>query len=318
MAKTFKKASVVLLSVFLLTVLMTGFALNASEMPPFTSPGKFDTWMGEGNISISVAISRDEFAGITFSDEDDYIGTSNYIVTGTGDSTTITFSEDYLKTLTDGTYYFDIIFFNSLGKTTERLTLGVITEPKKAIYTDFWFTFEPWTGSGASSVTIDDHLMNDISIIDTFEQLLHNGEELDPSNYTVTEVNKKTVITLKEEYLKTLTDGVYTFDAEFLELIASLKLNIETQDSNISQNPSITKDVSITSVPPSSENAASTSFLTTIQNSNTSPASPKTGEHAPVTLWLVLLSSATIGIALIVIRGKCKKTLHRQMALCDK
>jgi len=72
-------------------------------------------------------------------------------------------------------------------------------------------TFETWTGSGSTSVTMlwIDHTR----FLNLFDY--NRDEAVDPGNYTVTGTDDTTVITLKEEYLKTLTNGEYSFRADF-------------------------------------------------------------------------------------------------------
>ncbi len=91
----------------------------------------------------------------------------------------------------------------------------------KIIILDDWLPFEIWTGSGTASVTLGDNSMTgDIPEhvkAEDFEELLSRHPELSISadDYTVSEVDGVTVITLKEEYLKTLADNAYYFFAEF-------------------------------------------------------------------------------------------------------
>jgi hypothetical protein len=66
--------------------------------------------------------------------------------------------------------------------------------------------FGAWTGAGDATAEIAaDHTK--------FVKLMLNGAEVSSSNYTVTEGS--TVITLKESYLKTLSNGTHNFVAMF-------------------------------------------------------------------------------------------------------
>lgn len=101
----------------------------------------------------------------------------------------------------------------------------------KISFNDSWLNFEPWTGSGTISVSIgDDFLTKDRDIVsfDEFEELRYkySDEALD---YTVAESNGNTVITIKEDYLKTLADGTYYLEAEFSRAIIPVKLYIVTR-----------------------------------------------------------------------------------------
>ena len=70
------------------------------------------------------------------------------------------------------------------------------------------YNFGTWTGSGAVSATIK--FNNSVSSV----ELSYSGGEVDRSNYTVTG-DKNIEITLKEEFLKTLANGEYSFFGKF-------------------------------------------------------------------------------------------------------
>lgn len=68
----------------------------------------------------------------------------------------------------------------------------------------------------------------DIIKYNNFEELQYDGKTFDNINYFVTEVDGNTVITLREEYLKTLIDGAYLFKAVFSDVIIPIKLHVVT------------------------------------------------------------------------------------------
>ena len=70
------------------------------------------------------------------------------------------------------------------------------------------YDFGTWTGSETMSVNMEFDFSR-------FERLNYDGDKFDPSNYTVTGTGSSTVVTLKEEYLKTLAKGTYHFTADF-------------------------------------------------------------------------------------------------------
>jgi hypothetical protein len=67
--------------------------------------------------------------------------------------------------------------------------------------------FGVWTGSGSVNARID-------ADYNQFVRLILDGKVINPSHYRITEGS--TIITLNEEYLSTLDNGVYLFKAEFL------------------------------------------------------------------------------------------------------
>lgn len=110
---------------------------------------------------------------------------------------------------------------------------NVNAEPyiSKFTFTNVWLTFDIWQGNGVSSISIGDDFLtkdSDIAKFEEFEEILYDGKSFDDSNYTVTKVNNNTVITLKEEYLKTLKDGTYLFNAVFSRAIIPMRLYIVT------------------------------------------------------------------------------------------
>ncbi len=108
--------------------------------------------------------------------------------------------------------------------------------PSKVTFVDSYLTFEVWQGQGSSSVSIgDDYLTKNLDIVkfDEFEELQYEGKMVEKSHFTVTKSGLNTIITLKEDYLKTLKDGDYSFEAVFTKAIIPLKLHIVTHKVNL-------------------------------------------------------------------------------------
>lgn len=84
------------------------------------------------------------------------------------------------------------------------LTANVTVEARSpALY-----MFEPWAGSGTTSVRVNIDSAKFMKIV--------NHEEVDKKAYSITGTNESTVITLNEEYLKTLnTEDYHSFMACF-------------------------------------------------------------------------------------------------------
>jgi len=82
------------------------------------------------------------------------------------------------------------------------LTFTYTNEPYK-VASDFG----TWAGSGTASAKVDADSSKFLELKDK------DGKTVDPSNYTVK--SGSTVIEFKEEYLKTLAEGAYTFTAYF-------------------------------------------------------------------------------------------------------
>jgi len=86
--------------------------------------------------------------------------------------------------------------------------------------------FETWTGSGTATARIDANRAG-------FTELTLNGNTVGAANYTVTAGS--TIITLHENYLKTLANGTYTFRAGFTDGFAEINLTV-----NVTVNASTT------------------------------------------------------------------------------
>lgn len=105
----------------------------------------------------------------------------------------------------------------------------------KVSFNDAWLNFEPWTGNGAISLSIgDDFLTKDLNIVsfDEFEELRYKSSDK-AVNYTVAESKGNTVITIPEDYLKTLADGTYYLEAEFSRAIIPIKMYVVTKKAMI-------------------------------------------------------------------------------------
>lgn len=133
--------------------------------------------------------------------------------------------------------------------------------------------FSVFTGSGTRSATIDAERLK-------FLRLLFNGNVLDPSNYTVNEGS--TIITLKENFLKTLSNGDYRVMAMFTDGQAETNLVVNVTGSSSSS---------------SSSSTAVTSLAT---------ASPQTGDNSNIALWIIINISFLLVLAGLTIWRKRK------------
>jgi len=86
--------------------------------------------------------------------------------------------------------------------------------------------FGTWAGSGTSTSRVDvDH--------NKFVRLMLGNNVVAAGNYTVTAGS--TLITLTEDYIKTLVDGTYTFRAEFTDGYSDLRLIVSRNFGNVPQ-----------------------------------------------------------------------------------
>ena len=93
-------------------------------------------------------------------------------------------------------------------------------EPEKITVTDSWLSFDVWEGSGDVSVIIADNWIDTDEIpgataYSEFEGLSMDEKNIDENCFTAADSENGTLITLKENYLKSFKDGCYHFNANF-------------------------------------------------------------------------------------------------------
>ena len=114
------------------------------------------------------------------------------------------------------------------------LSLAVISSAKIVIL-NTWEPFKTWTGSGTSSITLGgNYTLGDIIAspkVEDFEELKsrHSDVSITPDDYIVSDFDGLPVITLKEEYLKTLKDDAYYYFAEFKNMQIPVVLYVATE-----------------------------------------------------------------------------------------
>ncbi len=115
-----------------------------------------------------------------------------------------------------------------------------VTSLAKTIILDDWLPFEIWTGEGTAKVTFGDNEMTaDIGEylkVDDFIELVPRQVDVTISadDFIVSEEAGVTVITMKEEYLKTIKNGPYYFFAEFKEAQIPVVLYVVTEKVTVS------------------------------------------------------------------------------------
>lgn len=125
---------------------------------------------------------------------------------------------------------------------------------------------------------------------DKFTGLSIDGKEVAKENYTV--ASGSTVITLKAEYVKTLSVGAHTVTINYTDGKAETKLTLkEDKTEGSTQDPS--KDESKDESKNPSQN-----------QTNKDGTSPRTGDHLPIGWIIALIGSAAIGLAAVRYRIK--------------
>ena len=126
-----------------------------------------------------------------------------------------------------------------------------------------------------------------------FQSVKVDGNVIDPSNYTVTEGS--TIITLKADYLKTLSEGSHTFELVWTDGSATTNFTIvakpDNRDNNNDSNDDSENDITVNG------NVSS--------GNNTVPAvisAPKTGDASGI--WMTLFAVSLAGLAAMLVRKK--------------
>lgn len=144
-----------------------------------------------------------------------------------------------------------------------------------------------------------------------FQQVIVDGTVIGTENYTVTEGS--TIITLKADYLRTLSAGSHTFEIVWTDGSASTAFTVNSDSTgNTGNNPDNNTDNSNTdnsntdnSNTDNSNTGSSPSAAQPQSTANQKDAVPKTGEHTPLT-WLYLPAILS-GAGLILTAKKGRK-----------
>lgn len=227
-----KKARMIIIFFTLCALVMGSFNVygDVAKMTFADSYLLFNTWQGNGTSSVSIG---DDFltqgSGIAKYNEFEYlqfeknkISNDNYLILEKDGNTIITLEENYLKTLKDGTYLFKAVF----ARTIIPIKLHVVTH--KIDMKDAYFSFATWTGKGDAEVLLDSQTFSYTFHRELFNQLEYKGKKVEETDYTISNMMNTTKITIKEQYLKTLPEGVNYFTADFLDVRIMLKLNKST------------------------------------------------------------------------------------------
>ena len=131
--------------------------------------------------------------------------------------------------------------------------------------------------------------------ITKFQSVKVDGNVIDPSNYTVTEGS--TIITLKADYLKTLSEGSHTFELVWTDGSASTNFTVTANTSDDKNDDDDSDDSGNTG---SNHNAADSG-----NTNQTLITAPKTGDLSG--LWITLFAISLAGLAGMLVRRKNNK-----------
>ena len=139
--------------------------------------------------------------------------------------------------------------------------------------------------------------------IGKFVNVKVDGTIIDPANYIVTEGS--TIITLKPEFLKTLSEGPHTFEIAWTDGTASTSFTVAKNTSGNDDTGNNGNDDSNKDSNNDSSNNNSGSNNTAGSGDNTAqtlPGSPNTGDASG--LWIILFVASAAGLAVMLVRRK--------------
>jgi hypothetical protein len=153
--------------------------------------------------------------------------------------------------------------------------------------------FKTFTGMGTVSTKID-------APVEKFSKMYVDGKELDANNYEVT--SGSTVITLNEAYLKTLANGTYDVEVEFVSgarVNSPLTVDVKSNPSK----PPVTTDPTPT-IP---GNPTTSNPSIDPSNSSTSGSGVNSGDTTNNTLYYMMLVSSLAVLGLYAKKRKVVK-----------
>ena len=303
----------------IMLTLVAGFTCTASAETTTTKPAKvyfsdawltFDIYTGNGDVSVSIGddyltagrdlVSFDAFETLLY--QNAAFDQSNYTITENNGNTVITIPDEYLKTLSDGTYQFDAVFL----KAVVPLRLYVITH--KTVFDDAYSAFDTWTGSGDARIFLNPNLFSFTFETELFDKLTYKGKEVDRSNYSILPSYNGTYIILSEEYVKTLPTGEHDFQAEFLNACITLKLHVDIPENTVPTTqlpPNISTHAMVTTESPAdlSTQPATTTPQTVAPSPSAYEKSPETGTQSTAAGISMIALSAGI-LCMMLLRKK--------------
>ncbi len=156
-----------------------------------------------------------------------------------------------------------------------------------------------------------------------FQKILIDGNELDPSNYTLMEGS--TIVTIKGEFVKTLSVGKHTLsvvsttgsaETQFtVTEVATTKPSTETTTTGpattkpaneiTTTEPATTKaDTEITTTKPATSNTDTEITTTEPATSISDTTSPQTGENSNIVFWMAIFFISAGGVLTLTLKRK--------------
>ena len=267
-------------------MVMVGFAANVSAEEPAVYD--LETWTGSGTVSQKINTDYTKVGKIYYSSEGKEVDSSNYTITGDDKTATITFKEEYLKTLKNGKYKLFSSYYSDEKILSNKIWLIEMKE--------------------RTEVTIPSGENGEIA------KIMNKEEVVDSVNYTVTEDGDDRKIIFNEEYLETLGEDhkleVFFF-RDSNDFLFYLMLDIDVKDTSSSESSSST--ISSEESSSTASTGVSSDTQSIISQSNSDNGNPKTGEnnYGLVTSASILIMLFAVACAVVLIIAKNKKEYQR-------
>ena len=207
-------------------------------------------------------------------------------------------------------FKYQCVIRNAAGSVT---TDTVVLTVKEKLYEIIDGANSSWTQSTDGSGSIRIRGNGEIS---KFVNVKVDGTIVDPANYTVTEGS--TIIELKADYLKTLSEGTHTFEIIWTDGTAGTSFTVAKNTSDAPGNNDNNKDEnndnngnnngndSNNGNNNGSNNAGNNGISNTAGNDNTVvqilDVSPNTGDASGI--WIALFVVSAVGLAVMLVRRK--------------
>ena len=208
-------------------------------------------------------------------------------------------------------FKYQCVIRNAAGSVT---TDTVVLTVKEKLYEIIDGANSSWTQSTDGSGSIRIRGNGEIS---KFVNVKVDGTIVDPANYTVTEGS--TIIELKADYLKTLSEGTHTFEIIWTDGAAGTSFTVAKNTSDAPGNNDNNKDEnndnngnndngndSNNGSNNGSNNAGNNGISNTAGNDNTVvqilDVSPNTGDASGI--WIALFVVSAVGLAVMLVRRK--------------
>ena len=224
------------------------------------------------------------------------LGSDGTMAPGSGWDTTIPVGTDA------GTYY---VWYKAVGdkdhldSKADCVTATIAEKPVTPVYSYTEGSGAEWTKENKTGLDFTITGSPDTEIIKKFTGLTSDGSAVAEKNYTATSGSVK--LTLKAEWLETLAAGTHTLTANFTDGKAETSFTVKDASPTPTPEPTATPTATPTAIPTYTPAPTDTPAPTSAPTPTPKPKKvPKTGDGAPLALWLGLVLAGTICLGTVI------------------